>query len=98
MNWPTELRFGRTAQTLSIAFHDGTRRQIDYKTLREASPSAENRGHGDEPPPPQAPVPNDIDVIGAERTGRYAVRIEFSDGHRTGLYTWDLLASIGVEI
>jgi len=98
MSWPTELRFARTAQRLCVAFHDGKRREIDYKTLRAASPSAENKGHGDGPPPPQAPIPDDIDVVSAEPTGRYAVRITFSDGHRTGLYTWDLLVTLGDEI
>jgi len=98
MNWPTELRFARNAKTLSIGFDDGTRRTIDYKELRKASPSAENKGHGNGPPPPQAPIPDDIDVVAAHPTGRYAVRIEFSDGHRTGLYTWDLLATLGAPI
>ena len=98
MSWPAELRFGRTARRLQVAFRDGTRRDIPYKDLRAASPSAENKGHGNGPPPPQAPIPDDIDVIGAHPTGRYAVRIEFSDGHRTGLYTWELLASLGVEV
>ena len=93
--FPTEFRFSRSAQTLSISFNDDTRRVIGYKALRAASPSAENKGHGNGPPPPQAPIPDDIAVIGASPTGRYAIRIEFSDGHRTGLYTWELLASLG---
>lgn len=99
MNWPTDLRFARKAQTLSVGFGDGTRRTIGYKELRAASPSAENKGHGNGngPPPPQPPIPDTIDVIGAHPTGRYAVRIEFSDGHRTGLYTWDLLATLGAQ-
>ncbi|MEO9969765.1 MAG: gamma-butyrobetaine hydroxylase-like domain-containing protein [Hyphomonadaceae bacterium] len=95
MMWPTELRFAKKAQTLSVTFNDGTHRTIGYKELRAASPSAENKGHGNGPPPPQPPIPDDIDVTGAAATGRYAVRIEFSDGHRTGLYTWDLLATLG---
>ena len=98
MNWPTELRFGRTAQRLTVTFGDGLRREIGYRDLRAASPSAENKGHGNGPPPPQDPIPDDIDVNGAEAVGRYAVRIEFSDGHRTGLYTWDLLSTLGVEV
>ena len=98
MNWPTQLRFGRTAQRLAVSFRNGTRREIGYRALRAASPSAENKGHGNGPPPRQDPIPDDIDVIGAEAVGRYAVRIEFSDGHRTGLYTWDLLSTLGVEV
>ena len=94
---PTELRFSRSAKTLSVRFDDDTQRVIGYKDLRVASPSAENKGHGNGPPPPQAPIPDDIDVTNASPTGRYAIRIEFSDGHRTGLYTWELLASLGKE-
>lgn len=92
--WPTELRFRKSARELVVAFDDGTTGRIPFKRLREESPSAENKGHGKRPPPPQAPVPEDIDVVSAEPAGRYAVRIAFSDGHRTGLYTWPLLQSL----
>jgi len=60
-------------------------------------PAAENKGHGNSPPPPRAPIPDDIGVIKAEPTGRYAVRIEFTDGHKTGLYTWELLKKLGAQ-
>lgn len=95
MSWPTELRFSKSERVLSIAFDDGTKAVIPYKFLREESPSAENKGHGNGPPPPRAPIPDDILVTGAEPTGRYAVRISFSDGHKTGLYTWELLKRLG---
>jgi DUF971 family protein len=49
------------------------------------------QGHGSGPKPVQPPVPADIRVERAEPVGRYAVRIIFSDGHSSGLYTWDLL-------
>ena len=49
------------------------------------------QGHGAGPKPVQPPVPADISVERAEPVGRYAVRIIFSDGHSSGLYTWDLL-------
>lgn len=92
--WPIELRFRKFARELVIAFDDGTGGCIPYKRLREESPSAENKGHGNRPPLPQTPVPEGIDVISAEPSGRYAVRIAFSDGHRTGLYTWPLLHAL----
>ena len=95
MSWPVELRFNRSTKSLTVAFDDNTKAVIPYQYLREESPSAENKGHGNGPPPPRAPIPADIDVVNAEQTGRYAVRIEFSDGHRTGLYTWELLKSLG---
>ncbi|HCX11700.1 MAG TPA: hypothetical protein DHU81_15425, partial [Hyphomonas sp.] len=46
--------------------------------------------------PPQPPVPDDISVLGAEPVGRYAVRIQFSDGHDSGLYTWKFLRELAV--
>lgn len=97
MTWPTELRFSTSTRTLTVVFDDETRAVISYRLLREESPSAENKGHGNGPPPPRAPIPEDIYVTSAEATGRYAVRIAFSDGHRTGLYTWDLLRQLGMQ-
>ena len=92
--WPKRLVFQRSARQLVVEFDDGTRREIGFKHLRENSPSAEVRGHGAGPPPPQAPVPEDISVLRAEPVGRYAVRIVFSDGHDSGLYTWSLLQKL----
>lgn len=95
MPWPTDLTFRKTPQCLDIKFDDGEAFSIPYKLLREESPSAENKGHGNGPRPPQPPVPNDISVEGAEPVGRYAIRIKFSDGHDTGLFTWNLLRELG---
>lgn len=97
MNWPSQLRFSKSARALIIIFDDGTDMRIPYKLLREESPSAENKGHGNGPPPPRAPISDDIGVVRADHTGRYAVRIEFTDGHKTGLYTWDLLKKLGAQ-
>ena len=52
------------------------------------------RGHGAGPRPPQPPVPDDISVTKADPVGRYAVRIHFSDGHSSGLYTWQYLREL----
>ena len=93
--WPVSLNFSRSNNCLEIAFDDGKAFAIPYKLLRKESPSAENKGHGNGPPPPQPPVPDDISVNGADPVGRYAVRIKFSDGHDTGLYTWALLRTLG---
>lgn len=93
--WPTSLEFSKSARKLIIAFDDAERFEIPYKLLREESPSAENKGHGIGPPPPRPPVPSDIDVTGADPVGRYALRIKFTDGHTTGLYTWSLLRALG---
>jgi DUF971 family protein len=89
--WPVRLTFQRGAARLAVVFDDGGEGDVCYKTLRENSPSAAVRGHGSGPPPIQAPVPDDISVTKAELVGRYAVRVHFSDGHSSGLYTWALL-------
>ena len=94
--WPVRLTFRRGAGELVAAFDDGTSGAVDYVRLREESPSAEVQGHGSGPKPVQAPVPSDIKVERAEPVGRYALRIFFSDGHSSGLYTWDLLRRLTV--
>tara|TARA_R110001606_G_scaffold109118_1_gene234623 strand:- start:1176 stop:1481 length:306 start_codon:yes stop_codon:yes gene_type:complete len=94
--WPVRLTFRRGASELVAAFDDGTSGAVDYVRLREESPSAEVQGHGSGPKPVQAPVPADIKVERAEPVGRYALRIFFSDGHSSGLYTWDLLRRLTV--
>ena len=95
--WPSRLVFRKAARELAIDFDDGQAGTIPYVRLRTQSPSAEVRGHGGGPPPPQPPVPEDIEVIRAEPVGRYAVRIVFSDGHDSGLYTWDLLRHLTIS-
>jgi len=95
--WPTELAFRKSERVMAITFDDGAEYSIPFKRLREESPSAENKGHGNGPPPPQPPVPNDISVTKADPVGRYAIRITFSDGHNTGLYTWKLLRELGQQ-
>lgn len=93
--WPTRLAFRRGARLLEMTFDDGAAFSVPFTTLRRESPSAEVRGHGAGPRPPQPPIPDDITVTAAEPVGRYAVRIVFSDGHGSGLYTWSLLRRLG---
>jgi DUF971 family protein len=94
MPWPTELRFRKSKGLLRVTFDDEAVFDIPYKRLREESPSAEVRGHGSGPRPPQPPVPDDVGVTQADPVGRYAVRIYFTDGHSSGLYTWKHLREI----
>ena len=96
MAWPVKLVFRRSEGVLYAEFDDGKSGSVSYKHLREQSPSAEVRGHGGGPPPPQAPVPEDIAVLRADPVGRYALRVAFSDGHDSGLYTWDLIRELTV--
>ena len=91
-----EIRLKREEKVLEIDFEDGKTFSLRAELLRVESPSAEVRGHGSGPRPPQPPVPDDISVLGAEPVGRYAVRIQFSDGHDSGLYTWKFLRELAV--
>ncbi|MEO0882607.1 MAG: gamma-butyrobetaine hydroxylase-like domain-containing protein [Pseudomonadota bacterium] len=95
--WPTELRFRKTAGELYVTFDDGQSGTVSYKRLREQSPSADNKGHGSSRPLPSLPVPETITVLSAEPVGRYGVQIAFSDGHKTGLYTWSLLRTLCIN-
>ena len=93
---PTEITLHRKSRVLEIAFDDGTRFQLPFEFLRVYSPSAEVRGHG----PGQETLQQgkrDVDVLSVEPVGNYAVKPGFSDGHDSGLYSWDYLYMLGRE-
>ena len=94
--WPTDLVFDRAARALMIAFDDGETFEIPFELLRVESPSAENKGHGHNVPPPVTGKAN-VNVVRADAVGRYAVRISFDDGHDTGLYTFAYLQELGAQ-
>ena len=96
--WPEELRFSKSGQALTVTFDDGKSFTLSYKTLRLESPSAEVQGHGSGPKPPPPVISNDLSVEKAEPVGRYAVRIFFSDGHSSGLFTWAYLRELGEKL
>ena len=93
--WPEELRFSKSKAALTIAFDDGAAFTLPYKTLRLESPSAEVQGHGNGPKPPPPVIADDLSVSKADPVGRYAVRIHFTDGHSSGLFTWTYLRELG---
>jgi DUF971 family protein len=93
--WPTELRLYRRHRRLEIDFDDGLKVDLPAPLLRAMTPSAADRGHG---AVQNSPLPGDfsgIALLGAYAIGSYAVRLEFSDGHDTGLYNWEMLHRIG---
>ena len=94
--WPTDLAFDREAKQLRISFDDGAKFDIPFELLRVESPSAENKGHGGQAPPPVKGKAN-VSIVRAEPVGRYAVRIVFDDGHDTGLYAWSYLQILDRE-
>jgi DUF971 family protein len=94
--WPTDLSFDRGAHALKISFDDGSAFEIPFELLRVESPSAEARGHG----AGEGKLilgKGHVSVTDAQPVGRYAVRIVFDDGHDTGLYSWELLYTLGAE-
>jgi DUF971 family protein len=94
--WPTELRVRRAARTLEVDFDDGARFVLPAEYLRVMTPSAEDRGHG-AGPGRTVPGKAQVALTDLQPVGRYAVRIIFSDGHDSGLYSWDELRRLGRE-
>lgn len=96
MPTPTEIRLHQKSRVLEIAFDDGRAFRLPYEYLRVYSPSAEVRGHG----PGQEVLQTgkrDIEIRSVEPVGSYAIQPTFSDGHATGIYSWDYLYELGVE-
>ena len=93
---PTEILLHQKSRVLEIAFSDGKRFRLPCEFLRVYSPSAEVRGHG----PGQEVLQigkKEIEITELEPIGHYAVRPKFSDGHDTGIYSWDYLYTLGVN-
>jgi len=91
---PTEIKLHQKSRLMELAFSDGSRFELSYELLRVYSPSAEVRGHG----PGQAVLQvgkRDVEITALEPSGSYAVQPTFSDGHSTGIYSWDYLSWLG---
>lgn len=87
---PTALTLHQRARTLEIAFEDGSSATLSHEFLRVWSPSAEVRGHG----PGQEVLQvgkREVELVDIQQVGNYAVKLVFSDGHASGLYSWDYL-------
>jgi len=91
---PTEITLHQQSRELEIAFADSSRYRLPYEFLRVHSPSAEVRGHGPGQEVLQIGKQN-VNVLGVEPVGSYAMKIEFDDGHDSGLYTWEYLQRLG---
>jgi DUF971 family protein len=93
---PTEITLHKQSRVLDIAFDDGSRFELPCEYLRVFSPSAEVRGHG----PGQEVLQvgkKDVNIESIEPVGVYAVKLAFSDGHDTGIYSWEYLHELGVK-
>ena len=94
--WPEELRLREKGTVLTVSFDHGERYDLPAEYLRVESPSAEVKGHG---AGQEVTVPGKrhVTIRQIETVGNYAARLVFSDGHSTGLYSWDYLAKLGRE-
>ena len=92
--WPSEIRLSPDKRTLTISFEDGARYVFPAEYLRVTSPSAEVQGHNKSQ---KQTVPGKINVAisSINPVGNYAIRLNFDDGHDTGLFTWTYLAELG---
>ena len=87
---PSEIRLSADRKSLQITFADDKIASLDAELLRVESPSAEVQGHGaDQKTTPAGK--QDILIRSVEPVGNYAIRLSFSDGHNTGLFSWGLL-------
>lgn len=91
---PSEIKLHQKSRYLEIAYENGERFSLDFEYLRVFTPSAEARGHAPGQETLQTGKRN-VDVERIEPVGTYAVRLVYSDGHDSGLYSWDLLYNLG---
>jgi len=94
--WPTEIKLHQVSNILEISFDDGSVYQLPCEYLRVYTPSAEAVGHA----PGQEILQTgkeDITIKEIKPIGNYAITPVFSDGHNSGIYTWDFLYKLGAE-
>jgi DUF971 family protein len=93
---PTDITLHQKSRLLELTFDDGRHFTLSFEFLRVHSPSAEVRGHG----PGQEVLQTgkrDVDIVGIEPVGSYAIQPRFSDGHDTGIYSWAYLYELGTH-
>lgn len=91
---PVEIKLHQKSRLFEIAFDNGERFELPYEYLRVFTPSAEARGHG----PGQEVLQvgkREVTIERIEPVGNYAIKPVFSDGHDSGLYSWDMLYHLG---
>ena len=90
---PTEIKLHQKSRILELAYENGERFELSYEFMRVFTPSAEARGHAPGQETLQVGM-RDIDILGIEPVGNYAIKPVFSDGHDSGLYSWDMLHTL----
>lgn len=93
---PTALTVHQLSRVLEVVFSDGNNFRIPFELMRVYSPSAEVQGHG----PGQEVLQSgkrEVDLLSLEPVGHYGVQPAFSDGHDTGIFTWEYLYFLGSQ-
>jgi DUF971 family protein len=93
---PESLTLHGASRVLEVSFSDGSRFRIPFELMRVYSPSAEVQGHG----PGQEVLQTgkrEVGIVGLEPVGNYAVKPVFSDGHDSGIFSWDYLHFLGEQ-
>ena len=93
---PVSLTVHNQSRVLEVAFSDGASFRIPFELMRVYSPSAEVQGHGPGQEVLQTGKRN-VDLVGLEPVGNYAVQPAFSDGHDSGLFSWTYLYELGAR-
>ena len=91
---PTEIKLHQRSRAMEVTFADGQVFRLPYEFLRVYSPSAEVRGHGRGQEVLQTGK-QAVEITALEPVGSYAVQPAFSDGHSTGIFSWDYLYHLG---
>ena len=94
--WPIEIKLHQVSNILEVSFDDGSTFKLPCEYLRVYTPSAEAIGHA----PGQEILQVDkelVSIIEIKPIGNYAITPVFSDGHNSGIYTWDLLYKLGSD-
>ena len=93
---PTAITLHGQSRVLEVGFSDGNTFRIPFELMRVYSPSAEVQGHG----PGQEVLQTgkrEVDIVELSQVGNYAVQPSFSDGHDSGIFSWDYLYYLGSE-
>jgi len=93
---PVEIKLHQKSRFMEVVYSDGQRFELPFEFLRVYSPSAEVRGHG----PGQETLQTGkraVTITAVEPVGAYAIQPTFSDGHATGIYSWEYLYELGSE-
>ena len=93
---PENITVHGQSRQLELAFSDGAAFRLPFELLRVYSPSAEVMGHAPGQEVLQTGKRN-VDITGIEPVGNYAVKLQFSDGHDSGIFSWAYLYALGVH-